>query len=71
MKRLKDTEIKYNLKITIIQEHLKDKICESRRPYKILVEIKKKIGWMSSCFNYNQKGKREAMKFIKRECNLK
>ena len=70
MKQLKDTSIKYDIKLEIVRQHFKEDDCHSNIPYQIFVTIESKLQKVGSNFSYNQKGKKQALKFIKEECNL-
>ncbi len=70
MKRLKDTEIKYKIQISVIQKHIKEGACHSNIPYKICVDIDKGYVKTSTAFKYTKKGKNELIKFIREECHI-
>jgi len=70
-KQLKDTEVKYKIKLSILQKHFKDETSYSNIPYKYLVEIDKESSKISTLFAYTKKGTKELLKFIKEECWLK
>jgi len=69
-KRLKDTEIKYDVKIKVIQKHIKDGSSHSNIPYSILLEVADGLRSMSTCFPYSKKGKNELIKTLRKECYL-
>ena len=69
-KRLKDTEIKYRIKLDVIQKHFKEGNCYHNEPYLLCVKIDKGYMSTSTCFKYTKKGKKELLKFIEKECYL-
>lgn len=71
MRRLKDTKIKYKIKIDVIQKHLQEKEVHSNIPYLLYCKIDKGYGDVGIAFDYNKKGKDRLIKFIREECFLK
>jgi len=70
MKQLKDTKIKYRIKIEVIQKHLHENAVHSNVPYRLYCQIDDSQGTTSTSFKYNKKGKNELIKFLRKECFL-
>ena len=70
MRKLKDTRIKYKIKIEVIQKHLHEKGVHSNIPYLLYCKIEKGYGAVGISFDYTKKGKNRLLKFIREECFL-